>query len=208
MNVGKVTMNVDTAKLKAKLERAVNTGVNRAADVYEAYIKDSFTKTPVGTHSAPGQPPGEQSNHLRKGITHTPAKNGRCIVHTSKANYAAMMEFGGTIRAKSGGFLPIPLNLEAKRLQARTKGGLRNSATPMHILRTKTGRLFLVKHLTRKGKNATKLLGSQLMFILKKSVTIDARPYMKPAEQNAALYVKATEAFAAGVKAVIGKDAA
>lgn len=208
MNVGKVTMTVDTAKLKAKLERAVNTGVNRAADVYEAFIKDSFTKTAVGTHSAPGQPPGTQTGNLRRGITHTPAKNGKSIIHTSKAKYAAMMEFGGTIRAKGGGFLPVPLNAEAKRLQAKSTGGLRNSTVPMHILRTKTGRLFLVKHLTRKGKNATKLIGSQLMFILKKSVTIAARPYMKPAEQNAALYVKATDAFAAGVKAVLGTGAA
>jgi phage gpG-like protein len=78
----------------------------------------------------------------------------------------------------------------------------------MHILRTKTGRLFLVKHLTRKSKNATKLIGSQMMFILKKSVTIAARPYMRPAEQNAALYVKATDAFEAAVKEVLSKGAA
>jgi hypothetical protein len=208
MNVGKVTMTVDTARLKAKLERAVNTGVYRAALVYEAFIKDSFTKTAVGTHSAPGQPPGTQTGMLRNGIRATPAKNGKSIITTSKAKYAAMMEFGGTIRAKSGGFLPVPLNAEAKRLQKRTAGGLRNSATPMHILRTKTGRLFLVKHLTRKSKNATKLIGSQMMFILKKSVTIAARPYMRPAEQNAALYVKATDAFEAAVKEVLSKGAA
>jgi hypothetical protein len=208
MNVGKVTMTVDTAKLKAKLEKAVNTGVYQAALVYEAFIKDSFTKTPVGTHSAPGQPPGTQTNNLRKSVTALPPKNGRSIIHTSKIKYAAMMEFGGTVRAKGGKFLPVPLNNEAKRLQAKAIGGLKNSPVPLHIVRTKTGRLFLVKHLTRKGKNATKLLGSQMMFILKKSVTIAARPYMRPAEQNAALYVKATDAFAAGVKQVLSKGAA
>jgi len=208
MNVGNVTMTVDTAKLKAKLERAVNTGVYRAALVYEAYIKESMPKTAVGTHSLPGKPPGEQDGILRNGIAASKPKNGKSIISTSKARYAAIMEFGGTIRAKSGKFLPVPLNLEAKRLQKRTDGGLRNSATPLHVVRTKTGRLFLVKHLTRKSKNATKLIGSQMMFILKKSVTIAARPYMRPAEQNAALYVKATDAFEAAVKEVLSKGAA
>ena len=208
MNVGKVTMTVDTARLKAKLERAVNTGVYRAALVYEAYIKLSMPKTAVGTHSLPGQPPGEQDGHLRNGIFATKPKNGKSIISTSKAKYAAMMEFGGTIRAKGGKFLPVPLNLEAKRIQKRSEFGLKNSPVPMHILRTKTGRLFLVKHLTRKSKNATKLIGSQMMFILKKSVTIAARPYMKPAEQNAQLYVKATDAFAGAIKEAFSTGAA
>ena len=208
MKLGKATFTFDRAKFKGALDAAVNTGVNRAAKVYEAFIKDSFTKTAVGTHSAPGQPPGTQSNTLRGGIKASPAVNGKAFIHTSGTKYAAIMEFGGTVRAKSGGFLPIPLNPEARNLQKNTAGGLRNAATPMHVMRTKTGRLFLVKHLTRKGKGVTRLTGSKLMFILKKSVTIQARPYLRPAEANAALYVKAAKAFEAGARAEIRKAVA
>jgi phage gpG-like protein len=202
MKVTGVTFTIDREKLKRSLVAAVNTGINRAADVYVVAIKESFSKTSRGTASAAGSPPSVQRNSLRKGITHTPAKDGVAIVHTSKTTYAAIQEFGGVIRAKGKRFLPVPLSFEARRIQER-EGGLRASGVPMHVIRTKAGKLLLVKRLIRRGKNATKLIGSQAMFVLVKSVRLPARPYMAPAERSATLYAKAVQAFEAGAMAQI-----
>ena len=202
MKVTGVTFTIDRAKLQRSLVAAVNTGINRAADVYVVGIKESMTKKSRGVASAPGTPPNVQRNSLRKGIDHTPAKDGVAIIHTSKTTYAAIQEFGGVIRAKGKRFLPIPLSFEARRIQER-EGGLRSSGVPMHVIRTKAGKLLLVKRLIRRGKNATKLIGSQAMFVLVKSVRLPARPYMAPAERSAPLYAKAVAAFEAGATAGI-----
>lgn len=202
MKVTGVTFTIDREKLKRSLVAAVNTGINRAADVYVVAIKESFSKTSRGTSSAAGSPPSVQRGMLRRGITHTPAKDGVAIIHTSKTKYAAIQEFGGTIRAKGGKFLPIPLSFEARRIQER-EGGLRSSGVPMHVIRTKAGKLLLVKRLVRRGKNSTTLLGSKPMFVLVKSVRMPARPYMAPAERSAAFYTKAVQAFEAGAMAQI-----
>jgi phage gpG-like protein len=201
MKVTGVTFTIDRAKLQRSLVAAVNTGINRAADVYVVGIKESMTRKGRGVASSPGSPPNVQRNSLRKGIDHTPAKDGKAIVHTSKTTYAAIQEFGGVIRAKGKRFLPVPLSFEARRIQER--GGLKSSGIPMQVIRTKAGKLLLVKRLIRRGKNSTKLIGSQAMFVLVKSVRLPARPYMAPAERSAPLYAKAVAAFEAGATAGI-----
>ena len=191
MKVTGVTFTIDRAKLKRSLVAAVNAGVTRAANVYVAGIKDSFSKTARGTSSQPGQPPSVQRGTLRRGITKTAAKDGVSIVHTSNTRYAAMMEYGGVVRAKAGKALPVPVGMAGRRiLETSGAGGLRASGVPMTMIR-------------RKGKNSSKILGSEILFVLKKSVTIKPRPYMSRAEKDASLYAKAVTAFEAGATAEI-----
>ena len=204
MKVTGVTFTIDRAKLKRSLVAAVNAGVTRAANVYVAGIKDSFSKTARGTSSQPGQPPSVQRGTLRRGITKTAAKDGVSIVHTSNTRYAAMMEYGGVVRAKAGKALPVPVGMAGRRiLETSGAGGLRASGVPMTMIRRKGKPPLLVRAIVRKGKNSSKILGSEILFVLKKSVTIKPRPYMSRAEKDASLYAKAVTAFEAGATAEI-----
>lgn len=203
MKVSGITFTIDREKLKRSLVAAVNRGVTDAAAVYVAGIKKSFSKTARGTSSAPGQPPSVQRGALRRAIDKTPTKNGVAIVHTSNLRYAPMMEYGGTIRAKAGKALPVPVSMTARRILESSKGGLRSSGVPMTMIRRKGKPPLLVRFITRKGKNATKLMGSEILFVLKKSVTIKPRPFMAPAERSATLYAEAIAAFEAAATAEI-----
>ena len=198
MKVTGVTFRIDRAQLKRSLVAAVNSGVNRAGDVYRVGIMDSFTKLPKGTHSQPGQPPSIQNGNLYRGIKKTTAKDGVCIVHTSNIRYAAMLEFGGTVRAKAGRALPVPVGAAGRRIMRDTQGrGLKTSGVPMTMIRRKGKPPLLVRTV---GKRNTR---SEILFVLKKSVTIKPRPYMSRAEKDASLYAKAVTAFEAGATAEI-----
>lgn len=206
MKVSGVTFTIDRAKLQRSLVAAVNTGINRAADVYVAHIKDSFTKTARGTSSLPGQPPSVQRGTLRRGIAKTPAKNGVSIVHTSNVRYAPMLEYGGTIRARGNKALPVPVGIAGRRILERAgPGGLRASGVPMRLIPRKGRPPLLVRDVVRKAKGSSYGFASEILFVLKKSVTIKPRPFMAPAERNAALYTKAVAAFEAGATAQIRK---
>ena len=198
MKVTGVTFRIDRAQLKRSLVAAVNAGVTRAANVYVAGIKDSFSRTARGTSSQPGQPPSVQRGTLRRGITKTAAKDGVSIVHTSNTRYAAMMEYGGVVRAKAGKALPVPVGMAGRRiLETSGAGGLRASGVPMTMIRRKGKPPLLVRTV---GKRSVR---SEILFVLKKSVTIKPRPYMSRAEKDASLYAKAVTAFEAGATAEI-----
>lgn len=203
MKVQGITFTIDRDKLKRSLGAAINRGVTDAAVVYVDGIKKSFSKTARGTSSAPGQPPSVQRGALRRAIDKTPTKNGVCIVHTSNLRYAPVMEYGATIRAKSGRAIPVPVSMTARRILESSKGGLRNSGVPMTMIKRRGKPPLLVRHIVSKGKNASRLRGSEILFVLKKSVTIKPRPFMAPAERSATLYAAAVAAFEAGASAEI-----
>jgi hypothetical protein len=198
MKVQGITFTIDREKLKRSLVAAINRGVTDAAVVYVDGIKKSFSKTARGTSSAPGQPPSVQRGALRRAIDKTPTKNGKTIVHTSNLRYAPVLEYGATIRAKPGKALPVPIGPAGKRiLESAGKGGLKNSGVRMTMIKRKGKAPLLVR--TVNGRNAR----SEVLFILKKSITIKPRPFMAPAERSATLYAAAVAAFEAGASAEI-----
>lgn len=199
MKVQGITFTIDRAKLKRTLASAINRGVTNAAAVYVAGIKKSFTKGARFTHSAPGSPPNIQRGGLFKAIDKTPTKNGVSIVHTSNLRYAPVLEYGATIRAKPGKALPVPIGPAGKRMleSAGKKGGLKNVGVPMTMIKRKGKPPLLVRFV--KGRNAR----SEVLFVLKKSVTIKPRPFMAPAERSATLYADALVAFEVAASAEI-----
>lgn len=87
--------------------------------------------------------------------------------------YAAIHEFGGTIVAK-GKALAIPLP-ENQRADGSPKITIQQLfANKANVFTTKSG---VVMQTSGKGKNAK----MTPMFVFKKSVTIPARPYVRPA---------------------------
>jgi phage gpG-like protein len=78
--------------------------------------------------------------------------------------YAPTHEYGGTIRAKQGKYLAIPLTKAA-----RAAGSPRSFGIPLRLRRGGSGNLVLVD------------ANGQAQYVLKQSVTIPARPYLRPA---------------------------
>lgn len=79
--------------------------------------------------------------------------------------YAAIHEFGGTINAKNSRYLTIPLSDEFKGRSAREFSDL--------FTKKVGNRLFLARR-TEDGK-------LQFCYLLRESVTMASRPYMRPA---------------------------
>ena len=198
MKVTGITFTIDRDKLKRSLASAINRGVTDAAVVYVDGIKKAVGNRARFTSSTPGSPPNWQRGGLSREIDKTPTKNGQAIVHTSNLRYAPVLEYGATIRAKPGKSLPVPIGPAGKRiLESSGKGGLKNSGVRMTMIKRKGKAPLLVR--TVKGRNAR----SEVLFILKKSITIKPRPFMAPAERSATLYAAAVAAFEAGASAEI-----
>ena len=95
--------------------------------------------------------------------------------------YARIQEYGGTVRAKPGKFLRIPLSpARTKAGQARYPGPLRQVAPDLfRVIRAKSGDLFLFKRYKRKG-----YLGKP-WYKLVKSVKIRPKFYLTNAVDRA-----------------------
>lgn len=98
------------------------------------------------------------SRRLRNSITYT-ATGSSATVGTNVV-YAAIHQFGGTVRAKNAQFLSIPVTPAA-----RAAGSPRNMAG-LHVAQTLKGQFILVN-----DKGVTQ-------FLLRKQVTIPARPFL------------------------------
>lgn len=140
-----------------------------------------------GGASAPGSPPAMNTGALARSIAvskkegdqnHPGYEVGTNLI------YSRIQEYGGRITAKKGKFLAIPVGADGRRA-ARDSGGNIRSLN-LTLLKTKTGRMMLVKWLA-KGQKAAKgskaAAGNQyvILFVLKKTVILPARPYMRPA---------------------------
>jgi phage gpG-like protein len=191
-----ITMKVAGADLQAVLLAASNTGVGRAADVFVRRIKDSFVKTSWHNPSPPGGPPGTVTGRLRNSMQKTPPANGATTIGTNE-KYAKKQEYGGLIKAKNKKYLTIPVNAEAAQMRANTK----DLRTQNLTFRKGPHRGVAFLWRTVKGKNAR----SQLMFVLKPTVRLPARPFLRPATTNQEWRAYAAKAFAMGFNFEIRK---
>jgi phage gpG-like protein len=180
--VAKTTDN--TAKFQAAFRRSMAVGITRAAKAVSEVMKGSMTKNVRFTPSAPGSPPSQQRSGLADSIGHTLAQvNGDKMTASagSALKYGGIHERGGTIRAKAGKFLPVPINVAAKRLREKHQGSL--SSLPMMVIRTKSGKLYLMgKDKVRyRNKEAGLRINNKPIFALRKTVRIPRRPWAAPA---------------------------
>lgn len=156
-----------------RLEAAANKGLTEYAIVVAGTAERSFGREHGGIPSKPGMPPHSQSGHLRNSIAYVPAKNLKALVGTN-VPYGRHLEFGFTARAKRAKFLAVPVHPKASRALVRAGGRTRN-IPGLVLIRTKAGQLLLVKPI--KGKHAR----VEVWFVLKKSVTVAPRPWLRPA---------------------------
>jgi phage gpG-like protein len=180
--VAKTTDN--TAKFQAAFRRSMAVGITRAAKAVSEVMSKSMTKNVRFKASAPGSPPSQQRSDLANSIGHTAAKEvgGKFTASAGTAlPYGGIHERGGTIRSKKGKFLPVPINVAAKRLMEKHQGSLKS--LPMTVIRTKGGKLYLmgVDKVRYRNKEAGLRVNNKPIFALRKSVRMPRRPWAAPA---------------------------
>ena len=196
IRVGKVTMTIDQARMAAIVGEASNVGVGRMSRLYVNRIKQSFVKTSWFTPAPPGGPPGTVTGNLRRSITATPPANGRAMVGTN-AKYARIQEYGGVITAKRSKFLTVPANVEAAKIRATV-----NTLRSVPGLSFRPGRRPGIAFLVRSGKGKG---SGELMYVLKRSVKLPPRPFMRPAAANKQWRQDGLAQFRAGFIFVVRK---
>jgi phage gpG-like protein len=124
------------------------------------------------------------TGNLRNSISAEPYDDTSVIVGTN-VEYAAIHEYGGTIKAKNTKYLAIPITNSAKKFKPREfPGGLR--VVPYSNM---------VAGLVDKA--------GHVQYLLKQSVRIPAKPYLRPAIDNN--HDKIARAVGRGVRKAFGQ---
>lgn len=176
-----VTVKTDFSKaprFRANVLSAVTLGVNRAAVILQGEMKQMIQRK--GAVSMPYTPPVYQRGTLQKSMKSGPM-GPLAAWAGSTVKYGGFLERGVTITPKNVKYLPVPLNPAASRLLQVSAGGLKNGPTKMRVVKTKTGKLFLVAEEKNKKPGERKIAKGDWLFVLKKSVTIKPRPWASPA---------------------------
>lgn len=165
------------AKIDAALDEGIRRGVLAGAIHYQASVKKAMSKhasnrSNGGNSSPAGGPPGVATGTLRRsvqidvgGLTRGDRPHAKI---GTNVEYAAIHEFGGTITARGGG-LTVPIHPDAKRASAQGKGA-RSFGDLKFIPRPGKDPLLV------RDKNGT----FEVMYVLKKSVVMPARPVWRP----------------------------
>jgi len=193
MIIGKPTITIDESFVRGRMVAAFNAGLTLAAISAVGSIRASFAKNGKYRPSVPGQPPGRTNDLLYNGLSSTKGENLSASVYTSGVAYARIQEFGGIIKAKSSKYLTIPLNDQAARMRERTS--TLRSLNLTFVPDKHRGVVFLAQTKGR-GKNAK----STKMFMLKPTVRLPARPYLRPAFQSHEVVAKMLAAFCRGAR--------
>lgn len=96
----------------------------------------------------------------------------KSVVIGNPMKYAALQNFGGTVTPKSAKFLAIPI---AKMPKSAKPRDFKNT----FFAKSRAGNLILFENLGTKGRGKNKTANIRPLFVMKTSVTIKPRPFMK-----------------------------
>lgn len=181
---------------KMMIRRAADNGLTHAALKHRKLVDKSCSKSGRFGSSMPGSPPGSRTKWLRNHLTSTPGKNGRSSSGVSKGvKYARVLELGsgvvGPIRAKGKGALAIPINDSARKLSEKGIGPGKLQGVIMLKPRGRSPILIgakRVKTYTYPGGGKTITRNVEPVWVLKKSVFIKARPFLRPRSKDPAIF--------------------
>jgi len=174
-------------RTKKAMLRGVQRGVASAAVIVQNEIKEKLTSGGAsnigsgGKSSPPGGPPAVNTGHLLRSIQidGSKIKTANPFVRIgTNVTYAPIHEFGGRILPKNAKALAVPIGIEGRR--ASRQAGWRSDKNSAGRIRS-----LDLSFIPRKGKAPllaeTHSDGSMTpLFVLMKSVTIPARPFMRP----------------------------
>ncbi len=168
-------------ELLDRIRKNVQRSLAASAVILHTEIKNQLNKGSSPPPSAPGSPPHKLTGALGQSIqvdlrgVREKTPRARVGPNLFRVPYARIQELGGTIVPKKGKYLAVPLGEEGRKAsQSAGAAGLRSLNL---VFIPRRGKLPL---LARKiGKRIKPL------FVLVRSVTLPARPYLKPSAQLA-----------------------
>ncbi len=169
------TLNVPTAtfvKMKAGLTDVSGPLAQVGHWVVNGWMPRLFKSAGQGTWAAVGRggSPLWDTGTLARGFGWSLGVDRRSVVIGNSMKYAALQNFGGTVSAKGGKFLAIPLpTLSISERRAKRPRDFQDT----FFAKSRKGNLILFQK-TGKKKDAIRPL-----FVMKTSVTIKPRPFMK-----------------------------
>ena len=193
----KVKVEWNDMEVKKKLTLSMEERMGVACLKLEAQAKNNILNGSSGLHSRTGALAGSISSNWtgrpgiatitgiakRSGAEPIGKPGGRFPVINgvvgSNLAYARIHELGGTIRPRRAKYLTIPLPATLTAQSGASRGRARDFRDTF-IKRSKAGNLIIFRE---NGGSITPL------FVLKKSVSIPARPYLRPAMERGASYI-------------------
>lgn len=171
-------------QFRRAIHKAGNAGLTQAAYQGATQMIRGMGAGPRWQGSLPGMPPNVQRGFLRNSIGYVPSRNLRSAAGAT-ARHAIVHEFGATITAKRVKYLPIPVNVAARRLLEQL-GGRSLRTQNMQIRRGRNGTLLLVGRsrvrAVRYVGNGRKVdAGGEPVFVLRRSLVLPPRPWARPA---------------------------
>ncbi len=211
-------MRWDWSKLQpfvVAVKTACDHGALGGAKAIQNDIRMHFSKTGRYKSGPVGSPPNIRRARLRNSIEVELAGPMQARIG-SNLKYAHVHEFGKHIAAL-GRNLTIPLNEPAARLSERFStsegpGGLRAVPGGIRFFRSKALNLIAVGNDTAKariyakdsaGKSIRKTIAGQPVWLLKPTVSIPARPFMRPGLKRAKTNPQVFAGFARGVNTAL-----
>lgn len=173
------TVTFDASRFEGILIAAVNDGLAAAANVGADTAKRSFGSNHGGAPSSPGSPPNSQTGRLRNSVMYAHPDALGTPMHAAygtAVEYGRHLEHGATVTAKRTKYLPVPVNAAARKMatQAGNQGvSLRTLNLTLVVDKAKRQALLVEK--TRTGRDKK----NGAVFVLKKSVRIAARPWLR-----------------------------
>lgn len=161
-------------KVNREIQARVDHAVMVAAAVYVERVRRAFTKTARGVPAPPGRPPSVQTGDLRRRLYTRHAGPGVARAGSNLA-YARVQELGGTIYGKNGK-LAIPIGAKGRKLAKMAGGNLRSLNLKLVVVR---GTSMLFENKRGKSKGGKGQLGPPV-FVLKASVSLPPRSYLRP----------------------------
>lgn len=175
--------------VRSAIVASCNDGLKAVGVVVQGEMSRILGVRHGGIPSKPGQPPNSQSGRLRNSVLVDQARPLEVRIGTNLF-YGAQLEGPGDTRIfAKGKAMTIPLSPEVKRM---TERGIRprsiinaysfDKSRPLRWIPTRKGTLVVRDYRGRgKGQKGAR---TEALFLLVRSVTIKARPWMRPAFQR------------------------
>lgn len=156
-------------EIEAAILGGVDRGLARAGLVVERAAKQNLSGGVLNV----------RTGNLRRSVTTVLAKEGsdRLALVGTGVEYAPIHEYGGVIRPKNSKNLAIPIG-GAKTKSKVTRGRFLSprQIVGLQFIKTKSGKKFLIRKPAKGSKGKTEFL-----YVLKDSVRIPMRPWLRPA---------------------------